>query len=194
MTKQLNTVFNFLEEEIETYKIKQALQYVKHNVNRILNSIKCIKKLKEGKTKMYLVRGLIEAKLLIEFCIKNKILNELNNYYEKSCQSKLLNKVTISNDLCCKNIILDLEKAGIKVKKQLIDNRNKCKYIELDGNVLLPVKPSGAHYLYNFATIDSNIKMLNLKDTIKSLDNINKKIKLDENEIYVRWKREIIMY
>ena len=109
----------------------------------------------------------------------NKILNELNNYYEKSCQSKLLNKVTISNDLCCKNIILDLEKAGIKVKKQLIDNRNKCKYIELDGNVLLPVKPSGAHYLYNFATIDSNIKMLNLKDTIKSLDNINKKIKKD---------------
>ena len=25
-------------------------------------------------------------------------------------------------------------------------------------------------------------------------NNINKKIKLDDNEIYVRWKREIIMY
>ena len=80
MTKHLNTVFNFLEEEIETYKIKQALQYVKHDVNRILNSIKCIKKLKAGKTKMYLVRGLMEAKLLIEFCLKQKMLNELVIY------------------------------------------------------------------------------------------------------------------
>ena len=80
MTKHLNTVFNFLEEEIETYKIKQALQYVKNDVNRILNSIKCIKKLKAGKTKMYLVRGLMEAKLLIEFCLKQKMLNELVIY------------------------------------------------------------------------------------------------------------------
>ena len=80
MTKHLNTVFNFLEEEIETYKIKQALQYVKNDVNRVLSHIKCIKKLKAGKTKMYLVRGLMEAKLLIEFCLKQKMLNELVIY------------------------------------------------------------------------------------------------------------------
>jgi hypothetical protein len=80
MTKHLSTVFNFLEEEIEIYKIKQALQYVKHSINRVLSCIKCIKKLKAGKTKMYLVRGLMEAKLLIEFCIKHKILNELVIY------------------------------------------------------------------------------------------------------------------
>ena len=80
MTKHLNTVFNFLEEEIETYKIKQALKYVKHSINRVLSHIKCIKKLKAGKTKMYLVRGLMEAKLLIEFCLKQKMLNELVIY------------------------------------------------------------------------------------------------------------------
>jgi hypothetical protein len=80
MTKHLNTVFNFLEEEIEIYKIKQALEYVKNSINRVLSHIKCIKKLKSGKTKMYLVRGLMEAKLLIEFCIKHKILNELVIY------------------------------------------------------------------------------------------------------------------
>jgi hypothetical protein len=80
MTKHLNTVFNFLEEEIETYKIKQALKYVKNDVNRVLSHIKCIKKLKAGKTKMYLVRGLMEAKLLIEFCLKQKMLNELVIY------------------------------------------------------------------------------------------------------------------
>lgn len=77
---QNTTILTFMQEETEKYQIKKSLQYVKHNVNRILNSIKCIKKLKEGKTKMYLVRGLMEAKLLIEFCIKYKILNELVIY------------------------------------------------------------------------------------------------------------------
>jgi hypothetical protein len=80
MTKHLNTIFNFLEEEIEIYKIKESLKYVKNSINRVLSSIKCIKKLKPGKIKMYLVRGLMEAKLLIEFCIKHKILNELVIY------------------------------------------------------------------------------------------------------------------
>jgi hypothetical protein len=80
MSRSQNTIFAFMQEEIETYQIKRALHYVKHSVKRVLNAIKCIKKLKEGKTKMYLVRGLMEAKLLIEFCIKNKILNELAIY------------------------------------------------------------------------------------------------------------------
>lgn len=101
MTKQLNTVFNFLEEEIETYKIKQALQYVKNDVNRILNSIKCIKKLKVGKTKMYLVRGLMEAKLLIEFCLKQKMLNELviyNQFNQRIKYSKYSEETDYDNN------------------------------------------------------------------------------------------------
>ena len=80
MNRNKNTIFTFMQEEIEIYQIKRALQYVKNSVKRVLNAIKCIKKLKEGKTKMYLVRGLMEAKLLIEFCIKHKILNELVIY------------------------------------------------------------------------------------------------------------------
>ena len=61
MNRNQNTIFTFMQEEIEIYQIKRALQYIKHSVKRVLNSIKCIKKLKEGKTKMYLVRGLMEA-------------------------------------------------------------------------------------------------------------------------------------
>ena len=131
MTKQLNTVFNFLEEEIETYKIKQALQYVKHNVNRILNSIKCIKKLKEGKTKMYLVRGLIEAKLLIEFCIKNKILNELviyNQFNQRIKYSKYSEETDYDNN---DNLINHPCKyrAYIKVWKGFAEKIDKLKPI-----------------------------------------------------------------
>ena len=80
MDRNRNTIFTFIQEEIEKYQIKQALDYAKHSVNRLLNAIKCIKKLKEGNTKMYLVRGLMEAKLLIEFCVKHKIINELVIY------------------------------------------------------------------------------------------------------------------
>ncbi len=104
------------------------------------------------------------------------VLSELTNYYNKSCQNKLFNQLTISNDLCCKNIIYDLEKAGIKIKKQIIDKRNKCKYIEIEDNLLIPVKPSGAHYKYPHTVLEDNLKVKNLIDTIKSIEKINKKI------------------
>ena len=35
---------------------------------------------------------------------------------------------------------------------------------------------------------------LKRKNMYEDNNNINKKIKLDDNEIYVRWKRDIIMY
>ena len=107
------------------------------------------------------------------------ILNELVNYYQKTCQNKLLNQLTISNDLCCKNIILDLEKNNIKIKRQIIDNRNKCKYIELEDNILIPVKPSGTHYKYPHTSMDNIIKVKNLLDSIKSIEKINKKLNKD---------------
>jgi hypothetical protein len=89
-----------MQEEIETYQIKKALDYVKHSVKRVLNSIKCIKKLKDGKTKMYLVRGLMEAKLLIEFCIKHRILNELviYNQYNQRIKYSTYNEETENNE------------------------------------------------------------------------------------------------
>ena len=73
----MSTVFTFLQEEIELYQQKQALKEIKNGFNRVSSAIKCIKKLKNGKTKMYLVKSLIEAKILIECCVKRRILNEL---------------------------------------------------------------------------------------------------------------------
>ena len=113
----------------------------------------------------------------------SKIINELSNYYTKSCQNKLLNQVSISNEISCKNLILDLEKLNMKIKKQYIDNRNKCKYIETDNHVLIPVKPSGISYKYPFENISEikNNKLNNLKTTLKIFETLNKK--LDKNYI-----------
>lgn len=111
----------------------------------------------------------------------SKMLVELEKYYEKSCSNKLLNKISISNDLCCKEVIIELEKHGYKIKKQYIDNRNKCKYIELHDHIILPVKPSGIHYKYDFDNISSlnTYKFNELKSTIKNMETINKKINKD---------------
>ena len=113
----------------------------------------------------------------------DKIMNELSNYYSKSCQNKLLNQISISNDICCKNLILDLEKLNMKIKRQYIDNRNKCKYIEIENNVLIPVKPSGISYKYPFENISeiNNSKLNNLKATLKIFETLNKKF--DKNYI-----------
>jgi len=124
---------------------------------------------------------------LQKFFTKNdsteKIMNELSNYYEKSCQNKLLNQISISNEICCKNIIIDLEKINYRIKKQYIDNRNKCKYIEIvkaddNNNILIPVKPSGINYKYPFESTNNikTNKFSSIKETIKNIEIINKKI------------------
>ena len=117
--------------------------------------------------------------------LMSKILTEINYYYEKSCQNKLLNKVTISNDLCCKNILLDLEKENIKIKKLIIDNRNKCKYIEIDDNFLIPVKPSGTHYKYDFIFLEEILKLKSINDVIKKLDYLVKKSNQLKNKDFI---------
>lgn len=117
--------------------------------------------------------------------LMSKILTEINYYYEKSCQNKLLNKVSISNELCCKNILLDLEKENIKIKKLIIDNRNKCKYIEIEDNFLIPVKPSGTHYKYNFIFLEEISKLKSITDIIKKLEYIGKKSNILKNKNFI---------
>ena len=112
----------------------------------------------------------------------NKIIKELKDYHYKSCKNNLINQITKNNNLVAKNIIHKLENVKNKfiIKKQYIDSRNKCKYIELDNNLLIPVIPSGVSYNYPI----SNIKLLKIqwndfKTTIKLLETINKTLDLD---------------
>lgn len=108
-----------------------------------------------------------------------KILEELSNYFAKSCQNKLLNQISLSNEICCKNIILDLENSNFKIKKQYTDNRNKCRYIEIENNILIPVKPSGISYKYPFNSINdlTNNKLNTLTNSLKNIQLIEKKLK-----------------
>jgi hypothetical protein len=119
--------------------------------------------------------------------IINNVINELLKYFRISCSNAVMNQLVINNNLVAKNIIHKLNYQKINVFKQFIDERNKCKYIELDNGIFLPVKPSGISHDYSVA----NIKNINIKydliDTIKKLEAIDKILLLD-------YKPKIILY
>ena len=107
------------------------------------------------------------------------IINELNKYYNVSCKNTLLNSILFNFNFITKNIIYLLSNK-IKIIKQFIDNRYKCKYILLDNGLLLPTKPSGINYNYKYDNINKiNKYLLNLNSTLKLLDDVNKILKLD---------------
>lgn len=108
----------------------------------------------------------------------NYIIEELKNYYNKSCDKSLFNKVLGNSALNAKYIIQLLKDKGNNIKLQYVDNRNKCKYLLLDNNLLLPVYPSGISYDYKINHISKINRLLNYFETIKYLSEIDKKIKL----------------
>lgn len=121
--------------------------------------------------------------------IKN-IIDELKNYYSKSCYTNFINKITPLNNLNVKNIIQLLPDKMIK--KQYIDGRNKCRYIELDNGLLLPTAPSGISYDYPFDNIVNLKKLLDLDNTEKLLDKVNKILKLNYSikSVYYNTKKD----
>jgi hypothetical protein len=127
-----------------------------------------------------------DKKIILEKIFNNSnknvtyIINELKNYYNQSCTKNYYSKIIGNFHLFNKNIINLLQTNNIKIKKQIIDDRNKCKYIILDSGITLPVYPSGITYNYGFETIELyNGKLLNLDDTLKELKKINELIKME---------------
>jgi len=109
-----------------------------------------------------------------------KIIIELKKYHSKSCINSIINEISSNNILTAKNIIQKLFQLKFKVNKQYIDDRHKCKYLELDNGILLPTKPSGIDYNYNLGYLkNSKIKWLSLSNTIKLLENVNKLLNLE---------------
>jgi hypothetical protein len=108
---------------------------------------------------------------------ESKILDEMKNYYGKSCNMALINKISGNNLLFAKNIINKLD--NIKCV-QYIDYRSKCKYLELD-NIIIPVYSSGISYNFKFEYLKQleDDKLQNIEKTITELNNINKILNLN---------------
>jgi hypothetical protein len=106
------------------------------------------------------------------------VIDELENYYNKSCFSNKIHNLSNLNDLNAKIIY---NKYNINVKKQIIDIRNKVRflYINIDSlNILIPTLSSGSIINVNIDTYDNLNKYIsNLDTTIKNLKTISKILK-----------------
>ena len=125
----------------------------------------------------------VDKKIILQKYFSNdgnmkNIIQEIRNYHLNSCKNSLINQISTNVNLIAKNIIPKLN--DIKIKKQYIDDRHKCKYIEMENGLFLPVIPSGINYKIPFISI-RNMKSNwpNLTDTIKLLEKIEKILKLD---------------
>ena len=120
-----------------------------------------------------------------------KVIDELKNYHYKSCKNTLINQIISNKNLVTKKIIKLLETSKIIIKKQYIDDRHKCKYIELDNGIFLPVIPSGIDYNYSFKNIkNSKTTWLDLNTSIKLLEKINDILKLDYTPKFVYYDKK----
>jgi len=126
-----------------------------------------------------------DKKIILEkhYSINNtnfkNIINELIKYHNNSCQNQIINKININLDLIAKNIIYKLTNTSYKIIKQYIDERNKCKYIELNNKLLLPTRPSGINYNYSIESTNNIKNILDYKTTIRLLDEIENILKLN---------------
>ena len=109
----------------------------------------------------------------------NNIISEVNNFHNISCRNNFIN-IILNNNLIAKNIITILENNKINIFKQIIDNRNKCKYIKINNGLVIPTKLSGINYNYKFEYIQNiSSELLDFNNTIKLLADIEKILKLD---------------
>jgi hypothetical protein len=119
-----------------------------------------------------------------------KVIDELRNYHLKSCKNTLINQIVSNKNIVAKKII-NLLIPKLEIKKQYIDDRHKCKYIELKNGLFLPITPSGINYNYNFQNIkDIKKPWLKLNETIKLLKEVNNILDLNYTPKFVYYDKK----
>jgi hypothetical protein len=116
-----------------------------------------------------------DKKIILSKTINNKseVFRELKHYYNMSCVESFIYHTSESFNITAKmiyNIFPD-------IKKQIIDMRNKVRYVVLKDGMLLPVKPSGIIMGVNISSI-MNLRqadMMDLDEMIKALKKIHSK-------------------
>jgi hypothetical protein len=119
----------------------------------------------------------------------DNIINHILKYYKMSCSEILFKpniKILINNDTA-KSAYKKLSNLGIQFKNQIIDQRNKCKFLVTKDNIIIPVKQSGSIYNLNILKDISNVVM-NFDEMVEKLYKYNKKVpsnmKLNPTGVY----------
>lgn len=102
---------------------------------------------------------------------KNNIVNHISDFYDKNCLSGFVDIIVHENQ---SPTAKELRKIlGDKIKQQFVDVRNKCKYVILQNDLIVSVRPSGSLYdIPIVKSIDKYIK--SFKETWKLLLELQK--------------------
>ena len=105
---------------------------------------------------------------------KNNIINHINYFYESNCQNEEISSI-LSNEKTITSKYLNKLLIGLEEKYhpkyQVIDMRNKCKYIITKECFLIPTRPSGS--LYNVKIIKNYKKYLHtMNETVDFLTDL----------------------
>ena len=115
----------------------------------------------------------------------NNIINHIKDFQQKTCMGTftdklLFNKSNLSvRELNNKLNNIKNNNDKYKIKYQVVDTRNKCKYIILNNNTIIPIKPSGTIYNINLMKdIDKYITNLQVSyDNLIELSKYNIPVK-----------------
>jgi hypothetical protein len=120
----------------------------------------------------------------------NNLFDEIKEYFNTSCNNNLVKKLEPLSMLENKNIINKLKlSTNFKVKKQYIDNRYKCRYLEIlhnksNKNIIIPTKPTGIDYNLPIININ-NLRNIKLDDLLEIILILEKELNKDYKPKYL---------
>lgn len=108
---------------------------------------------------------------------KDNIVSHIKEFFDKNCKGSFMDSVAYKESpLTAKDlvVILDgLKNKDYQPKYQIIDVRNKCKYIITQNNLIIPCRSSGS--LYNLQIVKSAERYISeFKDVFNKLHDLYK--------------------
>lgn len=146
-------------------KTKQTIILIKENKNYY--PVVLVIKKDENSKQFELI------KLFVYEVNPDNILYHIYDFLERNCQISFIGKESIKlNAKTLYNDLIKLDNKDYLPQYQVIDNRNKCKYILTNNATILPIKPSGS--IYNLQIIKNiDNKLQTFKDTLDKLNKLN---------------------
>jgi len=122
---------------------------------------------------------------------ETNIINYVINFYNTNCNTDIFDHIkNKKNNIIAKyinKILSNLQDKNFHPKYQVIDSRNKCKYLITNNGTIIPTKQSGSIYNLLITNISTN-KLQNLKTTLDNLKKLyillNKKLPINPIGLY----------
>jgi hypothetical protein len=110
---------------------------------------------------------------------KTNIIYHISDFYDKNCTSGFIDVIVHENQSLTAKVLKHILTTN-KIKYQYVDVRNKCKYLILQNELIIPVRPSGP--LFDVPIIKSIDKFIkSFKETWKLLVELHNTYKGHKN-------------